>query len=175
MGHNNPRQKIQYHLRLKQELEEMRHECMLLLRERFHLEQCVRCCSPPPPGKCVCVYVCVCPLASCAAYHHRGLAQLILPPLAAPCGSAWHYRAICSHLGGPIHGTPRSPVRSLTALGLLRNTRATTCMVHMSSQQPGAAVSRPVGGTGRGANLWVAGPIRHPSQVVLSLLCQAGV
>ena len=42
MGHNNPRQKIQYHLRLKQELEEMRHECMLLLRERFHLEQCVR-------------------------------------------------------------------------------------------------------------------------------------
>lgn len=42
MGHNNPRQKIQYHLRLKQELEEMRHECMRLLRERFHLEQCVR-------------------------------------------------------------------------------------------------------------------------------------
>ena len=42
MGHNNPRQKIQYHLKLKQELEEMRHECMLLLRERFHLEQCVR-------------------------------------------------------------------------------------------------------------------------------------
>ena len=42
MGHNNPKQKIQYHLRLKQELEEMRHECMLLLRERFHLEQCVR-------------------------------------------------------------------------------------------------------------------------------------
>lgn len=42
MGHNNPRQKIQYHLRLKQELEELRHECMLLLRERFHLEQCVR-------------------------------------------------------------------------------------------------------------------------------------
>lgn len=48
MGHNNPRQKIQYHLRLKQELEEMRHECMLLLRERFHLEQCVR----SEPGSC---------------------------------------------------------------------------------------------------------------------------
>ena len=46
MGHNNPRQKIQYHLRLKQELEEMRHECMLLLRERFHLEQCVRLATP---------------------------------------------------------------------------------------------------------------------------------
>ncbi|KAK9830175.1 hypothetical protein WJX72_010143 [[Myrmecia] bisecta] len=42
LGHNNSKQKIQYHLRLKQELEEMRHECMLLLRERFNLEQCVR-------------------------------------------------------------------------------------------------------------------------------------
>ena len=55
MGHNNPRQKIQYHLRLKQELEEMRHECMLLLRERFHLEQCVRYLAVrsqlPVPGK----------------------------------------------------------------------------------------------------------------------------
>ena len=48
MGHNNPRQKIQYHLRLKQELEEMRHECMLLLRERFHLEQCVRSAMAQP-------------------------------------------------------------------------------------------------------------------------------
>ena len=42
LGHNNPRQKIQYHLKLKQELEELRHECTLLLRERFSLEQCVR-------------------------------------------------------------------------------------------------------------------------------------
>ncbi|KAL6748871.1 eukaryotic translation initiation factor 3 subunit 8 N-terminus-domain-containing protein [Haematococcus lacustris] len=42
LGHNNNKQKIQYHLRLKQELEEMRHECTVLLRERFHLEQCVR-------------------------------------------------------------------------------------------------------------------------------------
>eukprot|EP00798_Chlamydomonas_sp_ICE-L_P022941 gene22941-30121_t len=42
LGHNNPRQKIQYHLRLKQELEEMRHECTVLLREQFLLEQCVR-------------------------------------------------------------------------------------------------------------------------------------
>eukprot|EP00951_Prasinocladus_malaysianus_P008406 scaffold60891_cov44-Prasinocladus_malaysianus.AAC.2 len=42
LGHGNQRQKIQYHLRLKQELEEMRHECTALLRERFHLEQCVR-------------------------------------------------------------------------------------------------------------------------------------
>ena len=25
-----------------QELEEMRHECMVLLREKFHLEQCIR-------------------------------------------------------------------------------------------------------------------------------------
>jgi hypothetical protein len=43
LGHNNPKQKIQYHLRLKQELEEMRRECTTLLRERFHLEQCIRC------------------------------------------------------------------------------------------------------------------------------------
>jgi hypothetical protein len=42
LGHGNQRQKIQYHLRLKQELEEMRHECTVLLRERFHLEQCIR-------------------------------------------------------------------------------------------------------------------------------------
>ena len=42
LGHNNSKQRIQYHLRLKQELEEMRHECMQLLRERFHLEQCIR-------------------------------------------------------------------------------------------------------------------------------------
>ena len=42
LGHANPRQKIQYHLKLKQELEELRHECTLLLREKFSLEQCVR-------------------------------------------------------------------------------------------------------------------------------------
>ena len=41
-GHANHRQKIQYHLRLKQELEELRHECMVLLRDKFHLEQCLR-------------------------------------------------------------------------------------------------------------------------------------
>ena len=165
MGHNNPRQKIQYHLRLKQELEEMRHECMLLLRERFHLEQCVRCPSPVCVRACMraCVRACVC-VCVCAhlppvqhAYHHRGLDQLIL----APCGSAWQYSRTCSHLGGPIHGTPRSPVRSLSALGLLRITHATTCMVHTSSQQPGAAVSLPFGETGRSANRWIAGPIRH--------------
>lgn len=42
LGHNNPKQKIQYHLRLKQELEELRNECTVLLRERLHLEQCIR-------------------------------------------------------------------------------------------------------------------------------------
>lgn len=47
LGHNNPKQKIQYHLRLKQELEELRNECTVLLRERLHLEQCIRyACSP---------------------------------------------------------------------------------------------------------------------------------
>ena len=43
LGHGNSRQKIQYHTRMKQELEELRHECTVLLRERFHLEQCIRC------------------------------------------------------------------------------------------------------------------------------------
>jgi hypothetical protein len=43
LGHSNPRQKIQYHLKLKQELEELRHEATVLLRERFHLQQCIRC------------------------------------------------------------------------------------------------------------------------------------
>ncbi|WIA20953.1 hypothetical protein OEZ85_005292 [Tetradesmus obliquus] len=42
LGHSNPRQKIQYHLKLKQELEELRHEATVLLRERFHLQQCIR-------------------------------------------------------------------------------------------------------------------------------------
>lgn len=42
LGHNNHKQKIQYHLRLKQELEEMRHECTVLLRDKFQLEQCIR-------------------------------------------------------------------------------------------------------------------------------------
>lgn len=45
LGHSNPRQKIQYHLKLKQELEELRHEATVLLRERFHLQQCVRSVS----------------------------------------------------------------------------------------------------------------------------------
>lgn len=42
LGHANSKQKIQYHTRVKQELEEMRHECTGLLRERFRLEQCIR-------------------------------------------------------------------------------------------------------------------------------------
>eukprot|EP00775_Hariotina_reticulata_P006580 gene6580-6808_t len=42
LGHSNPRQKIQYHLKLKQELEELRHEATVLLKERFHLQQCIR-------------------------------------------------------------------------------------------------------------------------------------
>ncbi|KXZ51419.1 hypothetical protein GPECTOR_12g381 [Gonium pectorale] len=42
LGHNNHRQKIQYHLRLKQELEELRHECTVMCREKFQLEQCIR-------------------------------------------------------------------------------------------------------------------------------------
>ena len=42
LGHSNGKQRIQYHLRLKEELEELRHECMVLLRERFQLEQCIR-------------------------------------------------------------------------------------------------------------------------------------
>ncbi|GIL78740.1 hypothetical protein Vretimale_367 [Volvox reticuliferus] len=42
LGHNNHKQKIQYHLRLKQELEELRHECTVLLRDKFQLEQCIR-------------------------------------------------------------------------------------------------------------------------------------
>ena len=42
LGHGNARQKIQYHLRLKEELEELRHQCLLALRERFQLEQCIR-------------------------------------------------------------------------------------------------------------------------------------
>ena len=42
IGHNNSKQKIQYHLRLKQELEEMRTELTILLKDRFLLEQCIR-------------------------------------------------------------------------------------------------------------------------------------
>ncbi|KAK9786894.1 hypothetical protein WJX73_007699 [Symbiochloris irregularis] len=42
LGHGNAKQKIQYHLRLKQELEELRHQCLLALREKFQLEQCIR-------------------------------------------------------------------------------------------------------------------------------------
>ncbi|KAL0038494.1 hypothetical protein WJX77_008466 [Trebouxia sp. C0004] len=42
LGHANPKQKIQYHLRWKQELETIRKECTVLLRERYMLEQCVR-------------------------------------------------------------------------------------------------------------------------------------
>ena len=118
---------------------------------------CVRACVHACVRACVCVCVCAHLPPVQHAYHHRGLDQLIL----APCGSAWQYSRTCSHLGGPIHGTPRSPVRSLSALGLLRITHATTCMVHTSSQQPGAAVSLPFGETGRSANRWIAGPIRH--------------
>ena len=46
LGHTNSKQPIQYHLRLKNELEEMRSECVGLLKERFHLEQCIRCPRP---------------------------------------------------------------------------------------------------------------------------------
>lgn len=46
LGHSNGKQRIQYHLRLKEELEELRHECMVLLRERFQLEQCIRSANP---------------------------------------------------------------------------------------------------------------------------------
>eukprot|EP00884_Botryococcus_braunii_P011990 jgi/Botrbrau1/20792/Bobra.0156s0022.1 len=42
LGHNNPKQPIQYHLRLKQELEEMRREFTLLVKDNFQLEQCIR-------------------------------------------------------------------------------------------------------------------------------------
>lgn len=41
-GHSNPRQKLHYHLRQKQELVELRAEATALLRDRFALEQCVR-------------------------------------------------------------------------------------------------------------------------------------
>jgi len=50
LGHTNSKQPIQYHLRLKNELEEMRSECVGLLKERFHLEQCIRFHNPPPPS-----------------------------------------------------------------------------------------------------------------------------
>lgn len=45
LGHTNSKQPIQYHLRLKNELEELRSECIGLLKEKFQLEQCVRCGS----------------------------------------------------------------------------------------------------------------------------------
>lgn len=47
LGHNNRKQPIQYHLRLKQELEEMRRECTHLLKENFQLEQCIRYARRP--------------------------------------------------------------------------------------------------------------------------------
>ena len=43
LGHSNEKQKLQYHLRLKLQLEQMRHQCLVILRERFQLEQCIRC------------------------------------------------------------------------------------------------------------------------------------
>ncbi|KAK9807523.1 hypothetical protein WJX72_001550 [[Myrmecia] bisecta] len=42
LGHSNPKQKLQYHVRWKEELEAMRKQLTGLLRERFQLEQCVR-------------------------------------------------------------------------------------------------------------------------------------
>jgi hypothetical protein len=42
IGHHNPKQTIQYHIRLKQELEELRRECTRLLRDKFQLENCIR-------------------------------------------------------------------------------------------------------------------------------------
>lgn len=43
LGHSNHQQKLQYTRGLKQELEGIRAECNALLRERFGLEQCIRC------------------------------------------------------------------------------------------------------------------------------------
>ena len=42
LGHSNPAQRLQYHRRLKSDLEAMRRDCTTMLRERFGLEQCVR-------------------------------------------------------------------------------------------------------------------------------------
>lgn len=42
LGHHNPKQKIQYHLKLKQDFEELKRECTNLLKEKFYLEQCIR-------------------------------------------------------------------------------------------------------------------------------------
>lgn len=42
LGHHNSRQKIQYHLKLKTELEEMRQQYTILSREKFKLEQAIR-------------------------------------------------------------------------------------------------------------------------------------
>ena len=46
LGHSNEKQKLQYHLRLKLQLEQMRHQCLVILRERFQLEQCIRWAAP---------------------------------------------------------------------------------------------------------------------------------
>lgn len=42
LGHRNSKQKIQYHLKLKTELEEMRQQYTILSREKFKLEQAIR-------------------------------------------------------------------------------------------------------------------------------------
>eukprot|EP00210_Caulerpa_lentillifera_P003231 g3086.t1 len=42
LGHHNQKQKIQYHLKLKTELEELRKQYTVLSREKFKLEQAVR-------------------------------------------------------------------------------------------------------------------------------------
>ena len=42
LGHHNNKQKIQYHLKLKTELEELRKEYTVLSREKFKLEQAIR-------------------------------------------------------------------------------------------------------------------------------------
>lgn len=42
LGHHNSKQKIQYHLKLKTELEEMRQQYTILSREKFKLEQAIR-------------------------------------------------------------------------------------------------------------------------------------
>lgn len=40
--HNNPKQKIQYHQRVKRERDELRQQCDSQLKEVFLLEQCIR-------------------------------------------------------------------------------------------------------------------------------------
>ncbi|GMH35792.1 hypothetical protein BSKO_03660 [Bryopsis sp. KO-2023] len=83
LGHNNPKQRIQYHLRLKQEMEEMRRECVGLLRERFQLEQCVRYLAVRSH-----TYPKMCVPHDVSGQHQRGPSDLISPKSLA---STVHY------------------------------------------------------------------------------------